>query len=61
MTTDPILAEVYRWKEEGAREVDYDVDKLFDALDKISKEHPEAYVNLHENRLRFAQNQRETS
>lgn len=46
MKTDPILREVYRMKDQLAREVGYDVDKLFDMLREEAKKHPERMVNL---------------
>ena len=41
MTSDPILREVHRMKDALAREVGYDVEKLFDRLREAAKKHPE--------------------
>jgi hypothetical protein len=60
MTTDPILAEVYRWKEEGGREVNYDMDILFDKLDAMAEEHPDRYVNVHDQLLELERMQKST-
>ena len=46
MTTDPILREVYRAKEQFAREIGNDVDRLFERLSEEEKEHPERMAQL---------------
>ena len=45
MDSDPILREVHRMKDELAREVGYDVKKLFERLREAAKEHPERMVS----------------
>ena len=41
MHSDPILQEVHRMKDKLAREVGYDVERLFDRLREVAKKHPE--------------------
>ena len=41
MKPDPIIAEVYRAKDEFAREIGNDVGRLFDRLREDAKKHPE--------------------
>lgn len=45
MTTDPILREVYRMKDQFSREIGNDPGKLCDLLRESAKEHPERMVN----------------
>ena len=44
MHSDPILQEVHRMKDKLAREVGYDVERLFDRLREVAKKHPERIV-----------------
>ena len=44
MHSDPILREVHRIKDKLAREVGYDVGKMFDRLREAAKKHPERMV-----------------
>lgn len=44
MDSDPILREVHRMKDRLARQVGYDVGKLFDRLREAAKKHPERMV-----------------
>ncbi len=44
MSSDPILREVHRMKDALAREVGYDVDRLFERLREAAKKHPERMV-----------------
>ncbi|HOZ28730.1 MAG TPA: hypothetical protein PLO37_26135 [Candidatus Hydrogenedentes bacterium] len=44
MKPDPIIAEVYRAKEQFAREIENDVGKLFERLREAAKKHPERMV-----------------
>ena len=44
MNPDPIIEEVYRAKDELAREVGNDVGKLFDLLREEAKKYPERLV-----------------
>ena len=44
MHSDPILQEVHRMKDKLAREVGYDVERLFDRLREVAKKHPERMV-----------------
>ena len=44
MDTDPILREVHRMKDQFAREVGYDVKKMFERLREDAKKHPERMV-----------------
>lgn len=46
MKPDPIIAEVYRAKDQLAREIGNDVGKLFDRLRQDAKKHPDRMVNL---------------
>ena len=41
MKPDPIIAEVYRAKDQFAREIGNDVGKLFERLREDAKKHPE--------------------
>ena len=41
MAVDPILKEVHAMKDALAREVDYDLDTLFDRLKEAERRHPE--------------------
>ena len=41
MKLDPVIKEVYRAKEQFAREIDNDVGKLFERLREDAKKHPE--------------------
>ena len=45
MKTDPILNEVYRMKDQLAREVGRDAGKLCALLRESAKQHPERMVN----------------
>jgi hypothetical protein len=45
MHSDPILREVHRIKDKLAREVGYDVEKMFDRLREAAKKHPERMVH----------------
>ena len=44
MHSDPILQEVHRMKDKLAREVGYDVERLFDRLREVAKKRPERIV-----------------
>lgn len=44
MKPDPIIAEVYRAKEQFARQIGNDVGKLFERLREDAKKHPERMV-----------------
>ena len=44
MHSDPILREVHRIKDKLAREVGYDVGKMFDRFREAAKKHPERMV-----------------
>ena len=44
MATDPILREVYRMKDQFAREMGYDLKKMCDHLREEDKKHPERLV-----------------
>ena len=44
MHSDPILQEVHRMKDKLAREVGYDVERLFDRLREVAKKRPERMV-----------------
>ena len=46
MQRDPILREVHRMKDQFAREMEYDVDKMFERFRENEKEHPERVVQL---------------
>lgn len=41
MKLDPVIKEVYRAKEQFAREIEDDVGKLFERLREDAKKHPE--------------------
>ena len=41
MKLDPVIKEVYRAKEQFAREIENDVGKLFERLREDAKKHPE--------------------
>ena len=41
MHSDPILREVHRMKDESAREMDYDIHKIFQRMQENEKKHPE--------------------
>jgi len=41
MKLDPVIKEVYRAKEQFAREIENDVGKLFERLHEDAKKHPE--------------------
>ncbi len=41
MHGDPILREVHRMKDESAREMDYDIHKIFQRMRENEKKHPE--------------------
>ncbi len=40
MHGDPILREVHRMKDESAREMDYDIHKIFQRMRENEKKHP---------------------
>ena len=44
MKPDPIIAEVYRAKDQFARKIGNDVGKLFERLREDAKKHPERMV-----------------
>jgi hypothetical protein len=44
MKPDPIIAEVYRAKDQFVREIGNDVGKLFERLREDAKKHPERMV-----------------
>ena len=44
MKLDPVIKEVYRAKEQFAREIENDVGKLFERLREDAKKHPERIV-----------------
>lgn len=46
MHSDPILREVHRMKDESAREMDYDVHKIFQRMRANEKKHPERMAGL---------------
>ena len=46
MHSDPILREVHRIKDKLAREVGYDVEKMFDRFREAAKKHPERMATL---------------
>jgi hypothetical protein len=46
MKLDPVIKEVYRAKEQFAREIEDDVGKLFERLREDAKKHPERMANL---------------
>ena len=46
MHSDPILREVHRMKEQFAREMGYDIDKMFEHFRENEKKHPERVVQL---------------
>ena len=46
MQRDPILREVHRMKDQFAREMEYDVDKMFERFRENEKKHPERVVKL---------------
>ena len=41
MHSDPILREVHRMKDESAREMDYDIHKIFQRMQENEKKYPE--------------------
>lgn len=46
MHSDPILREVHRMKDESAREMDYDIHKIFQRMQENEKKHPERMAQL---------------
>ena len=46
MRHDPILREVHRMKDQFAREMGYDVDKMFEHFREQARKHPERMVRL---------------
>jgi len=46
MHSDPILREVHRMKDESAREMDYDVHKIFQRMQENEKKHPERMAKI---------------
>jgi len=44
MHSDPILREVHRMKDESAREMDYDIHKIFQRMQENEKKHTERIV-----------------
>ena len=46
MHRDPILREVHRMKDQFAREMEYDLDKMFERFRENEKKHPERVVQL---------------
>ena len=45
MRADPILQEVHRMKDQFAREMGYDLDKMFEHLRANEQKHPERMVS----------------
>ncbi len=46
MHSDPILREVNRMKDESAREMDYDIHKIFQRMRENEKKHPERMAGM---------------
>jgi len=46
MHSDPILREVHRMKDESAREMDYDIHKIFQRMRENEKKHPERMAGI---------------
>lgn len=46
MRADPILKEVHRMKDQFAREMGYDLDKMFEHLRANERKHPERMVSV---------------
>jgi len=46
MHSDPILREVHRMKDESAREMDYDIHKIFQRMRENERKHPERMAGI---------------
>ena len=46
MHSDPILRAVHRMKDESAREMDYDIHKIFQRMRENEKKHPKRMAEI---------------
>jgi len=51
MNNDPILADVYRWKDESAVEANYDIATLMAQIMEAQEKHPGDFINVHDKHI----------